>query len=138
MAFAETRLDNREVRGDCGIKIVVSETGIVAGDCLGVSGGTWVLSAHTTGEQPLLIAGNAATTGDTITAYPMGIVKVVTTATNVSTVGEKVGYADTGFYEADSAGVDPDVGHVASIGSDSLSATMFLLPLGPQLTTTRA
>ncbi len=142
MAFAETRSSNRVVRGDLGVQVLCYGN-VFGGDCLAIdgtygNGNTWNLSASATAEQPLLIASNQGSSGDTITAYPLAIVEVVTTSSNVATVGEKVGVADDGSYAADSAGAYPDVGHVASIGSDSLSAILFLCPMGAQLVTLRA
>ena len=139
MAFAETRAATSprtimEAKGVCNIPI--TET-ILAGDCLGISGAAWVLSASATVEQPLLVAIQDGVSGDTIEAAILAIVKCTTTSTNVATVGELVCVDYDGAYKADT-GNYPDCGFVTSIGSDSLSAVMIICPLVPQLTTARA
>jgi len=137
MAFAETRGSGRRLlQGVAPVEVTLAET-VYVGDPLGITSGTWVLSAHTSAEEPILIAGVGGASGDIITAYPMAIVEVITTATNKATVGEKVALSDVGAYKA-AAATHPDVGFVASIGSDSLTAILFLCPMAAQLTVVRA
>ena len=135
MAFAETASTPRTITGLCPVKITLTEQ-VQAGDPIGYYAG-WVLAISTNSIQPLLIAGEHGKVGQVITAYPMAKVGVVTTAANVATVGEKVAISDTGTYAPAATG-DPDVGFVSSIGSDSLSAILFLFPMAPQLTVVRA
>ena len=136
MAFLETRGSARRLlEGIAPTEITLAGT-VYVGDCLGITGGTWVVSADTLGEQPILVAAVGGASGDKIKAYPMAVVEVVTTLTNAATVGEKVALKDTGEYQAAGAGL-PDVGFVASVGSDSLTAILFVCPMAAQLTIQR-
>ena len=135
MAFAETRTARVVEQGSCGVKITLAGT-VYAGDALGYSSG-WKLSASATTIQPLLIAGQDGVSGDVITAYPVAVVKVITTVANVATVGQKVALSDAGAYQAAGSGL-PDVGFVKSVGPDSLSAILILQPSSPQLAVIRA
>ena len=139
MAFAETRAAAspriiQEAAGIC--KVPIAEA-IMAGDCLGITSATWVLSASATVEHPLLVAIESGVSGDTIACALMAVIKCTTTSTNVATVGEIVALHDSGYYVAAGSNL-PDVGFVASIGSDSLSAILVVCPMAPQLTTQRA
>jgi len=135
MAFAETRQDRKILEGIAPVKITLAGA-VKAGDCLGYDSG-WKLSASETTIQPLLVAGEAGATDDVITAYPLAVVEAINIEANVATVGEKVALADDGSYQAAGTGL-PDVGHVASIGADSLSAILFLCPMAAQLTVVRS
>jgi len=126
MAFAETAQDRRVLSGACPVTITLSED-CKAGDCLGISSGTWVVSAHTSAEEPVLVAGTAGISGQKITAYPVAIVECITTSSNVGTLGEVVALSDTGTYK-NAASNQPDVGYVASVGSDSLTAILVVYP----------
>lgn len=128
MAFSETRAQRTVKSGVCPVEITLSET-VYAGDCLGITGGTWVLSAHASGEQPILVAGVAGVSGERIQAYPMAIVSV--TISGATTVGEVVCLNDSGEYVVDTAEY-PDVGW--SISSD----TLCICPTAAQLTDKRA
>ena len=136
MAFAETRTDRRVLDAACKFDVTLSEA-VKAGDCLGISSGTWVLSAHATAEQPIAVALSTAASGEIIQAALTAVVECVTTATNVATLGEKVAVADDGSYAA-AAATTPDVGFVSFVGSDSLTAIVFLNPTAAQLTVVRA
>ena len=137
MAFAETRGSARRLlEGIAPTEITLAGT-VYVGDCLGITGGTWVLSAHTSAEEPILIAGVGGASGDIITAYPMAIVEVITTTANVGVVGAKVALTDAGAYGPAGTGL-PDVGFTASVGSDSKTAILFLCPMATQLTVVRA
>ena len=136
MAFLETRQDRVVLQGISPVKVTVKEA-VKAGDCLGDSSGTWVLSAHASAEQPVLVAGVDGEVDEEITAYIMAVVEVVTTVANKATQGEKVALKDTGEYQAAGAGL-PDVGFVASVGSDEKSAILFVCPMVPQLTVVRS
>jgi hypothetical protein len=125
MAFQETASAARIVEGWCPIKITLAGT-VAAGDPLMYSTG-WVLATRIATEPPLLVAGEPGVSGEEITAFPLANVKVTTTATNVATKGEVVAVADDGSYYA-AASTMPDVGFVASVGSDSLSAILSLCP----------
>ena len=138
MAFLETRASGsrRVIEGECPVEITLAEA-CHAGDCLGITGGTWVLSAHTTAEEPLLVASVDAPSGALIKAYPMASVEVTTTSGNVSTLGEIVALKDNGVYQVAAGGL-PDVGFSYFVGADSLTAKVALFPAGAQLTTVRA
>jgi len=137
MPFAETRAtgSRRIINGVLPVIVTLSEA-VQCGDVLGVTGGTWVRSAHTTGEQPLLVASVDAPSGDIIKAFPLCIVEVTTTAANKSTVGEIVALSDTGNYQAAGTGL-PDIGFTASIGGDNLTAVMVIFPMATQMDTAR-
>jgi hypothetical protein len=135
MAFLETRTERRVLEGICPVKITLAGA-VKAGDCLGYDSG-WKLSASATAIQPLLVAGEDGASGELIAAYPLAVVEAVTTAANVATVGEKVALKDDGCYQAAGAGL-PDVGYVASIGADNLSAIIVVNPQVPQLTVVRS
>ena len=134
MAFLETRQERRLMSGACPVDVTLSEK-VNKGDCIGISSATWVLSAHASGEQPLLVAGSAGASGETIKCYPMAILEVTTASANAATVGEVVALKDTGEYQADGAGL-PDVGFV--ISATTTKATLCVCPLAPQLTTVRS
>lgn len=136
MAFAETVTPRQVLEGVCPVKVLLAEA-VIAGAPLGISSATWVLSAHATAEQPLLIAGEPGAIGDTITAYVMAKVRVTHTLANTSTVGEKVALSDAGAYQAAGGGL-PDVGFVSEVETGSLNSTLFLCPICPQLTVVRA
>ena len=137
MAFAETRRDRIILEGINPVKVTLAEL-VFAGDPLGISGGTWVLSASATVEQPVLIAATAGKVGETIYAYPMAVVVCnVASATYAATVGEKVCVNDTGLYIAATADY-PDVGFVSSYDAAALQATIFMCPMAAQLTVVRA
>ena len=135
MAFLETLTDRVVMEGVGRVKVTLAEA-VRAGDPLGISDGTWVLSAHASAEQPILIAGEKGIVGQEIDGWIMAVIKVINTSTNVATVGEKVALSDGGLYQAAGTGL-PDVGFAASIGSDNLSAILFLNPTAPQLTVVR-
>jgi hypothetical protein len=135
MAFAETAQDRRVLEGINPFSVTLAEA-VHAGDPLGISGGTWVLSASATVEQPIAIAAENGAVGETITAYTMAVVECVTTSSTYATVGEKVAVSDTGYYMAATADY-PDVGFVASIGG-LVTAIVFLCPCAAQLTVVRA
>ena len=138
MGFAETRASGsrRILSAVCPVNITLSEA-VQAGDCIAVTGGTWVRAAHTADEEPLLVAAYDAPSGAIIPAYPMAVVEVTTTATNKSTVGEKCALDDTGNYQVQATGL-PDVGYSCSIGSDNLTCVMMVWPAVPQIVTIRA
>ena len=137
MAFVETRGGARRLlQGIAPVEVTLAET-VVVGDPLGITGGTWVRSVHTSAEEPILIAAVGGLSGEKIKAYPMAVVEVITTATNKATVGSKVALKDTGEYQTAAANL-PDVGFVASIGSDEKTAILFLCPMAAQLTVVRA
>jgi len=137
MAFAETRTaGGREILETSEPVLILLAELVFSGDCLGYSSG-WIRSAAATGEHPLLVALDDGAIGDYIKASQMAVVKVTTTATNVAGVGDIVALSDTGDYQVASAGL-PDVGFVASIGDDDLSATMVICPQVQQLTSVRA
>lgn len=136
MAFLETRQARTILQGVCPVDVTLAEA-VHAGDCLGDSSSTWVLSAHASGEQPKLIAAVDGVSGDIIPAYMMAVIRVTTTSANVATRCEKVALKDTGEYQAAGANL-PDVGFVASVASDSLSAELFVCPMMAQLTVVRA
>ncbi len=138
MAFAETRLrGNREIlESSQTVKITLAEL-VMNGDVLGITGATWVRSAHASSEHPLLIALDDGPSGGEIRASQMAVVKVVTTSGNVGTAGTVVALNDSGNYVAAGGGL-PDVGVIATIGSDSLSATMVIFPQIQQTTSVRA
>ena len=136
MAFVETRTERTVLEGVAPVKVLLAED-VKAGDCLGDSSGTWVLSADASAEQPKLVAGEDGKSGETITAYMMAVVKVITTVANQATCCEKVALKDTGEYQVAGAGL-PDVGFVASVASDEKSAILFLCPMIPQLTVVRS
>jgi len=135
MAFEETRQDRKILEGIAPVKITLAGA-VKAGDCLGYDSG-WKLSASATIIQPLLVAGEDGASGDVITAYPLAVVEAVTTSGNAATVGETVALKDDGCYQAAGVGL-PDVGCVASIGSDSLTAILFLCPMVAQETVVRS
>ncbi len=111
MAFSETRASRTVLDGVCPIKIVLAED-CYAGDCLGISGGTWVLSASTDSEQPLVVAGTDGVIGDTITAYLMAVVEF--TANGATTIGEVIALHDDGYLVAAGGGL-PDVGFTTTL-----------------------
>ena len=135
MAFEEARQSRRVLEGIAPVKITLAGA-VVAGDCVGYSTG-WKLSASATTVQPLLVAGEDGAIGDVITAYPLAVVEAINILANKATVGEKVALKDDGYYQAAGSGL-PDVGYVASIGADSLSAILFLCPTAAQITVVRA
>jgi len=145
MAFVETRSAAAartvlDAVGVCRVALCATSTTnvVYAGDSLGIdTNSEWDLSAHASGEQPLLVALESGVGGDTISAALMALIEVTTTSTNVATLGEEVALKDTGEYQATGAGL-PDVGFVVSVGSDSLSAILCICPSFPQLTTARA
>ena len=137
MAFAETRGSGRRVLAHFGAVDVLLAEAVQPGDCLGIISATWVLSASATVAQPLLVAGVKGEAAETIQGYVGAIVEVITTAANVATVGEKAALADNGSYQAAGIGL-PDVGYVVGVGSDSLTAILFVLPSAAQLTVVRA
>lgn len=136
MAFLETRTDRIVLSGVGRVEVTLSE-GVKAGDCLGDSSATWVLSAHASGEAPVLVAGVNGLSGEIIVAYMMAVLQVTTTASNKATQGEVVALKDTGEYQAAGGGL-PDVGCVASVGSDSLSAIIFVCPMMQLMDTARS
>ena len=137
MAFAETRLrGNREILESSQSVIITLAELVMNGDVLGYSGG-WVRSAHASSEHPLLIALDDGPSGGEIRASQMAVVKVITTSGNVGTAGTVVALNDSGNYVAAGGGL-PDVGVIATIGSDSLSATMVIFPQIQQTTSVRA
>jgi len=128
MAFSETRASRTVAAGICPVEITLAEA-CYAGDTLGISSATWVLSAHASGEAPLLVAGTDGASGDKIQAYPMAIVD--RTVSGAATLGEIVALHDTGYYVA--AGSElPDVGFV--VDADTLA----LIPLKTQMDTKRS
>jgi len=136
MAFVETRTDRIVLSGVGRVEVKLSEA-VKAGDCLGDSSGTWVFSAHASAEHPVLVAGVSGLSGETIVAYMMAVLQVTTTLTNVATLGEVVALKDTGEYQAAGSNL-PDVGCVASVGSDSLSAIIFVCPMMQLMDTQRS
>lgn len=146
MALQETRAATspRTILQAAGlVKVTLAATTtnetVLAGDCIGIKYETneWVLSARATVDQPLLVVLDPGISGDTITCAMMAIVEVTTTKTNVGTIGEKVCYDDNGAYKGVTGGY-PDVGFVASVASDSLSAQIFVCPCIPHLTIPRS
>lgn len=135
MAFVEARQSRKVLEGIAPVKITLAGA-VKAGDCLGYDSG-WKLSASETTIQPLLVAGEDGAIGDVITAYPLAVVEAINILANVATVGEKVALKDDGCYQAAGTGL-PDVGYVASIGNDSLTAILFLCPMAAQLTVVRS
>ena len=110
MAFSETRASRTVLSGVGAVDILLSET-VYAGDCLGISGGTWVLSAHTLTEHPLLVAGVDGVSGETIEAYLMAVVEL--TISGATTIGEVISLDDNGVLVEDTA-LYPDVGFTIS------------------------
>jgi len=135
MAFAETVVDREVLSGTCPVRVKLAER-VYAGACLAASSPNWILSAHASGETPLLVAGTAGEVNDYIKAYPLAAIKVTTTLANVATLGELVSLDDDGTFVADTANY-PDVGFVTEVGSDSLSAELVVCPMIQQLDTAR-
>lgn len=137
MAFLETASQRVIHQGEGPVKVVL-EGAVASGDPIGISATPgWVLSADAAVEQPVLVAGEPGVAGDTITAYMMATLRVVTTLTNVATVGEKVSVGDTGLYMAATADY-PDVGFVYAIDTTaSLWADLLVFPVAAQLTVAR-
>ena len=135
MAFAETVQNRRILQGILPFKVTLAEN-VYAGDPLGISSNTWVLSAHASAEQPIAIAGAKGVVGDRITAFLMASVECTHTAGNTPTDGGKVAVHDSGYYIV-AASAKPDVGFVTSVASDSLTSVVCLCPIAPQLTTAR-
>jgi hypothetical protein len=135
MAFLEVLGARTIISGVAPTKITLAGN-VNAGDLLGYNSG-WVISASATTIQPLLIAGSSANSGESIIAYPMAVVRTTNLVANVATVGSKVALTDGGLLQPAGAGL-PDVGYVASIGSDSLSAVVCLCPMIPQVTVVRS
>lgn len=139
MALTETRAVTSprtvmQAEGVCDITLAGT---VLPGDCLGITGGTWVLSADASGEQPLLVAIEGGVSGDVIKCAMMAVLTITTTSTNKATLGEIVSIDDSGLYGG-STSAEPDVGFVVSVDSGDLGATIVVCPLCPQLTTVRA
>lgn len=135
MAFVDVPQNRRVLQGIAPVDVLLAER-VYAGDPLGISGGTWVLSAHASTEQPLLIAGVDGIAGETIKAYPIAVIECVNTAANVATVGEIIALTDAGAYAPAGAGL-PDVGFCVSVGSDSLTSVICVIAAGAQIDTPR-
>jgi hypothetical protein len=137
MAFLETTntLRKRVVSGVCPIPVVLGGT-VQEGDTLGYNSG-WINSVSATTYQPLLVAGEAGASGDTITAYPIALVSVTHTAANTPADGDLIAVADTGYYAAVGSGL-PDVGFCNWVAGDSLTSLHLVIPSLPQIDTARA
>ena len=138
MAFLEARASGsrRVLSGECPVEVTLAEA-VQMGDCLGITGGTWVRSAHASAEQPLLVASVDAASGDKILAYPIAAVEVTHTSGNVSTLGEIVALKDDGTYQVAAGGL-PDVGFSYFVAADSLTTQVAMIPMTPQIDTIRA
>jgi hypothetical protein len=135
MAFSETVLNRKVLQGILPFKVTLAEP-VYAGDPLGISSNTWVLSAHADAEEPIAIAGRKGIAGETITAFLMAAVEFTHTSGNVPTDGGKIAVHDSGYYVVAGSGL-PDVGYITSVASDSLTSVGVMCPIAPQLTTAR-
>jgi len=118
MALVDAGGDRRLIEGVCPVEITLAGA-VQTGDPIMYSTG-WKIATNTSGAPAILFAGQAGNTGDKITAYPMAIIELTHTLTNVPTMGQQIAVADDGDYDATVGANYQDIGYIVEIDSDSL------------------
>jgi hypothetical protein len=130
MALVDASLNRRIMQGICPVHVTLAGT-VKAGDPLMYSTG-WKLSDNTSGAPAVLVAGNSGISGQVITAFPMAVVELTHTASNVPTMGQQTAVIDTGFYGAP-ASTKQDAGYIVEIDTDSLHSRLVVFPMQVEL-----
>lgn len=126
MALTDASAKRRILAGILPVEVLLAGTGVKEGDALMYSTG-WYPAINESGAEAILIAGQAGSGGETITAYGAAVIELTHTAANVPTEGQIVALTDTNLYGS-VAGGKQDIGHIVNIDSDNLKSRAIVWP----------